>query len=202
MTQRAFIDSMTAHAKACSKSTGIRASVIMAQWCDETGYGTSIAFLEGHNVAGISWRGEVYHSDTLDAGLTAYVETINLSIYNPVRAAYNQGAEQQAIALGKSPWAGGRYGGVDHPRADLVSIIESFKLIELDAVEPMPTPTHQAPQWNEVAAGHPVCLFMIADLVNFARIVIDRALTADEYHMIGTWAFEISIEHSTSAAAA
>ena len=131
---------------------GLWNSVVLAQWADETGWGTSDYWTVGHNPAGISPGGVVASYPTVQAGIDAYVETMNLPYYDEVRAAKNQGNIAQAAALGASPWAGGHYG--NPPGADLENIIREndlgrFDQIPVSVVPPATPPARpHAPEWS------------------------------------------------------
>lgn len=142
-----FFTQYLSDAQKASASTGVLPSVILAQWADETATGTSSAFVKGNNYAGISYAG-VSSFPTKAAGLNAYIATLNHSTYASVRAA--QGSQNQAVALGASPWAGGHYDYADwvaagkpadgawtppHPGVDLLSIIRSNNLTQYDGAQ-------------------------------------------------------------------
>lgn len=153
-----FFSDYLADARIASAQTGFLVSVILAQWADETTYGASKAFVQQNNFAGVSVGGGVNTFKSKDDGLAAYVETANLGFYDPVRAAKSQGAQAQAIALGKSPWAAAHYNGAAYKAGarcpgpscgtllanagvDLVSIINSNKLTQYDGqslIQPAP----------------------------------------------------------------
>lgn len=100
---------MFPYAKTASQGTGIPAGAILAQWGEETGYGTSDVSQQANNFAGISKQGDAGQYgryakySSIDAFVNDYVHVMNLSYYQGVRSA---GDGRSAIAeLGKSPWA-------------------------------------------------------------------------------------------------
>lgn len=131
-----FVTNYAGAAARAAADTGLWTSVVLAQWCDETAYGTSRAFLYGNNFAGVSPGGVVASYPSQAAGLAAYVETMNLAYYDPVRAAKDAGAREQALALGASPWAAGHYEAIGGgPGSALVAIIDALDLMKYDGAE-------------------------------------------------------------------
>lgn len=123
-----FITDVLPDAQYASAQTGVPVPVILAQWIDETGNGTSQAWLQGHNYAGVSPGGHVAYYPDRASGLAAYVRTMNAAPYAAVRAA---GSIPGAIAaLGASPWAGSHYG--NPPGADLSRIVAQDNLAQYD----------------------------------------------------------------------
>lgn len=134
---RAFITAYASLAQQAASATKVLPSVILAQWCDETEYGTSPAFVSGHNFAGVSQGGYVNGFPDERTGLAAYISTLNQHYYDGVRAAFGAGA--QAVALGNSPWAASKYDMTDYkagkplnPGVDLLSIINANNLTAYD----------------------------------------------------------------------
>jgi cell wall-associated NlpC family hydrolase len=142
-----FFTEFLADAQKASAATHVLPSVILAQWAIETGGGTSPAFVQGNNYAGVSYAGVTYFP-TRQAGLNAYIATLNLSYYAAVRSA--QGSTAQAIALGASVWAGDHYDEADwiaagrpadgawtppHPGIDLTAEILNNNLTQYDGAQ-------------------------------------------------------------------
>jgi cell wall-associated NlpC family hydrolase len=142
-----FFSTYALDAQAASAQTGILASVLLAQADIETGGGTSGAFVKGNNFAGVSYGGSVNGFPTKGAGLSAWIQVLNESQFDPVRQAI--GASAQAIALGRSNWAAEHYDHADwvaagspqspsawtpaHPGTDLISVIDSNNLTQYDS---------------------------------------------------------------------
>ncbi len=130
-----------------SAECGVWPSVVLAQWADETAWGTSKAFAKGHNFAGVSKNGQVIAYANYPEGLAGYVWCLKLALYDPVRAAHDAGADAQALALGASPWAAGHYiaDGSTEPGSALVAIIADNDLTKFDALDGTATPQPPAP---------------------------------------------------------
>lgn len=107
--QATFFAERAGDARLASQRTGVPASVILAQWAVETGYGTSAAFRDGWNYAGVSPGGRIARYSSQAEGLAAYISTLLHPRYAPVRTA--GAADSAARQLGRSPWAESRYGG-------------------------------------------------------------------------------------------
>ena len=124
---QAFYEAMAPYAKGVAQKVGgILPQTILVQWADETGYGTSRAFLEGHNPAGISFNGHLITFQSLEQGVSRYQQILQIDAgwYRPVCQA--EGVTAQLKALGASPWAASHYttaGG--EPGSVLVSIWEA-----------------------------------------------------------------------------
>jgi hypothetical protein len=151
MTAAGFIEQMAPAAVACGRAVGWWPSVVLAQWCDETGFGTSWQWIHGNNPAGISPGGQLADYPTIEAGCGAWVSTALAHYYDGVRAAYPEGADAQAVALGASPWAAAHYDGAWwagqvptlRPGIDLLSIIRANGLTRYD--DPAPAPPVKPP---------------------------------------------------------
>jgi Mannosyl-glycoprotein endo-beta-N-acetylglucosaminidase len=150
-----FIEQMLPWARWVSRQTGVLPSVILAQWATETGWGTSVAWTEGHNPAGISPDGQIEFFATVAEGMGGYVRTMLLPAYDVVREPGT--ASEQARALGYSPWAASHYGRP--PGAILEEIIAEHDLEQYDpepappAPEPAPPapPTEEDPMFGDLA---------------------------------------------------
>ncbi len=129
-------------AQTASTACGVNVSVILAQWADETAYGSSKAFVSGHNFAGVSAGGGVNTFPTFAKGLDAYIACLNQSIYDSVRQ--SPGWQNQCKALGASAWAGSHYNanaydaGASLPvilanaGIDLINIVNANNLTQYD----------------------------------------------------------------------
>ena len=143
-TEAEFIASILPEAQKAAATIGWWPSVVLAQWADETGWGTSSAWLDGHNPAGISPNGEIAAYPSIAAGVVAYEDTALSSYYTSVYAAQSLGPEAQATALGESPWAGGHYGSP--PGSNLVAIIAAYDLNQYNTfTPPVPQPAPVPP---------------------------------------------------------
>ncbi|HLY84816.1 MAG TPA: glucosaminidase domain-containing protein [Acidimicrobiales bacterium] len=133
MTVQSFIADVAPDAAIASARTGLPESVILAQWGNETGWGTSDAWLRGHNYAGVSPGGSVGYYPDRASGLAAYISTMMLPYYNSVRSA-GTNPTTVAEALGASPWAAGRYlnGKGGGPGSALVDEISAYGLTGYD----------------------------------------------------------------------
>lgn len=117
----AFATQWGSYAATAAAQTGVPAEAILAQWADETGFGTSSAFVSGHNFAGVSPGGSVASYPSYTSGLAAYIQTLNSPLYNGARVADPAAA---AVALGQSPWAASHYSaGGGGPGSDLLNIM-------------------------------------------------------------------------------
>lgn len=117
----AFIDWAVPAAVEASRRTGVRWQVIVAQWCHETGFGTSDLFLHHRNLAGVKNAGDVRFRGPVKPGtqfrtyasieesLDDYVRVLSLPNYLKVR--FDGTVEQQIAWLGESPWDAGHYRG-------------------------------------------------------------------------------------------
>lgn len=135
MTPAQFFATALPYARWAHAQTGVDVSVILAQWADETDYGGPDWSPNNNpgNVGSFDGR-PVAVFPTLEAGLLAYVATMNSPDYAPVRAA--SGWLLQADALGRSPWASGHYGSP--PGATLVGIIHDNELWQYDPAPAAP----------------------------------------------------------------
>ena len=116
----AFIDWATPWAVEASRRTGIHWQVIVAQWCHETGFGTSALFITHRNPGGIRRSaltptapvapgGTFRHYDSWGEAMADYVRVMLLGYYTAVRVDAGIGA--QIVELGKSPYDAGHYRG-------------------------------------------------------------------------------------------
>jgi hypothetical protein len=118
--------------------TGLFTSVILAQWADETAYGTAGDWTVKHNPGNISHNGVVDVFSSLQTGVDAYVLLVS---HDPRYASIHLGATPtaQASLLGLSPWAESQYrdstsAGRGVPGSVLRDIIDSNNLTQFDAV--------------------------------------------------------------------
>lgn len=127
---QAFVNSMAPYAVAASKATGINANVILAQWGNETGWGTSHAFKTNFNPAGIGITGSGVagkNYGSIAGGVQAYIDFVNNnSRYQKVKAAGVNNPQAQAIAFGNSGWAAGKYDNGSGPGSSLIADMNAF----------------------------------------------------------------------------
>lgn len=123
-------------------------SVILAQWADETDWGNSPAWINRKNPAGIDiTSSSVAGPDfpTYEAATLAYIEFAKGSNYRPVTAAFPRGAQNQAIALGNSPWSAARYNNGGGPGSSLLAFMADYGLQRYDEATPAPAPVDPTP---------------------------------------------------------
>lgn len=146
MTPAEFVHTYGPLADRASARTGINRWAILAQWADETGWGTSYLCTHDANLAGIECTGR-YACDggfskypLLDIFINDYVLVLSFPEYAGIRNTPNTDVIATCKAFGESPWAGGHYSGGGYPGADLVGIWEHY-LQPLATPAPTPTPT-------------------------------------------------------------
>jgi flagellum-specific peptidoglycan hydrolase FlgJ len=112
-------------------------SVILAQWGLEHGW--SVPDAQGYNWGNTTfapdcpYQGSRFcYASTPKEGLREYVYTARLSYYDDVRAAVAKGADSTALALGRSPWDAGHYGGAENPGSLLLAILRNFNFYRFD----------------------------------------------------------------------
>src|ERR1700681_2688599 len=128
---------MAPEARRAWAATGLLPSVILAQWGNETGFGTSAAWRDLHNPAGIGWNGRTYFRyASTGAGVDGWIATMRLPAYAAVREAH--GFHAQCFELGRSPWAGGHYLATPsgEPGAALVNLVLGHNLTRFDPPTP------------------------------------------------------------------
>lgn len=127
---QAFVNSMAPYAQAASKATGINANVILAQWGNETAWGTSHAWKTNFNPAGIGITGSGVagkNYGSVAGGVQAYIDFVNNnSRYQMVKNAGINNPQAQAIAFGNSGWAFGKYDNGGGPGSSLIADMQSF----------------------------------------------------------------------------
>lgn len=178
-------ESIIDYALQASRRCGVFPSVILAQWGNETAWGTSEAWTKGKNFAGVSSNGVVLSYTTYAQGLAAYEWVLLRPLYNPIRLAKKGGAIDQAKALGESPWAGGHYegdGAYAYPGGALVEEITDYGLERFDDLDtsnqapPVVSPPDQTgPTFAKLDASTAARITLDA-----FRLVLNRAPTAAE----------------------
>lgn len=141
---QAFINEVLEYATAVADNLHIPVSDILAQMINETGSGTSKAWQECNNPAGISTlnddmkrfaasycpnEGEILKFPDRDHSLLAYIARWQEPVYEPTRQRWAQNNESIAVAeaMQDSPWAAGHY---DHH--GLVDLIHQYNLTQYD----------------------------------------------------------------------
>jgi hypothetical protein len=120
MTPHEFHDSYRPTADAVGRGTGIDAIVLLAQWANETAWGTVVI---GNNLGNIRCSSTSFcRYPSLAAFAAACIATWHNGFYGSVFAA--QGAEAQLAAICASPWSSGHYGGNLHPFYDPLEAYE------------------------------------------------------------------------------
>ncbi len=121
--------------------------MVLAQWADETAWGSSVAWIELHNPAGIGWNGRTYWGfPSVAAGVAAWERVMLGGAYAGVRQAARSGPTAEAVALGRSPWAGSHYNNGAGPGSILLELIAANDLTRYDPA-PAPSP---APEQEEL----------------------------------------------------
>lgn len=126
MTPSAFAALVLPYARQVQAATGIDAWAVVTQWALETGSGSSPAFVNGHNPAGLETRNvqlNAYVLNTypsLQAGTDDYIRYLGNGYYANVLATAGQGVEATLWALGNSPWSSAHYG--NPPGQNLVNL--------------------------------------------------------------------------------
>lgn len=112
---QAFVKKFDPLAKKVSKATGFSPAFLLGEWGNETGWGTSQAFLKNNNLEGLKpYGGLTPGLDSKYAGFSTYsqfaqadIATLNSSRYAAARAAARAGADPYAVAhiLGQEGFA-------------------------------------------------------------------------------------------------
>jgi hypothetical protein len=134
---RSFVKLALPYAVQAHEDLGWPISMLLAQWGLEHGWTAPDA--QGYNWGNTTYapncpyQGSHFcYASTPQEGLREYVYTARLSYYDSVRAAVPQGAEATALALGRSPWDAGHYGGADNPGSALLTIMRNFNFYRFD----------------------------------------------------------------------
>lgn len=126
----AFVNLMAPYAKLASSQVGWDSNLILAQWACETGWGSSYQWKTNFNPAGLNITSDASMGSgygSVAGGVKAWVDFIlgdKAGYYNGVKAAVGPAA--QAVALGNSPWAAGKYDAGTGPGSTLLSILSSL----------------------------------------------------------------------------
>ena len=120
MTPAQFVATYGGTAQVVSSGTGIDNVVLMAQWANETAWGTVVV---GNNLGNIRCSPTTFCSyASLDDFASACIATFHNGFYDAVLSATT--AEAQLAALVASPWSSNHYGGTLHPFYDPLEAYE------------------------------------------------------------------------------
>jgi len=141
MTPEAFVARVAPVVEAIHRAESrLFPEVLAAQFADETGWGRD--GLAIHNYAGISKNGRVLAFPDDAAFVAVYLRTIRLPWYASVLAA--QTPEEQAVALGLSPWARLHYALDGRPGGTLLAIMQEHAALFASAFGTDQEAAHEA----------------------------------------------------------
>lgn len=142
---KTFVSQMGGYAQQAEAATGINASVILAQWGNETGWGSSSAWLNNFNPAGIGITSDAVAGASYGSpagGVKAYIDFVNNNPrYQMVKNAGVNNPNAQAVAFGESGWAAGQYNDGGGPGSSLISNLSMFTPTGATATPAATTPT-------------------------------------------------------------
>jgi len=104
-----FVSTMTPWAEQAAQATGLDPQLILAQWGNETAYGTDFAQRNNIGNVGVYSGGPNPSYATIGDGVAAYIAEMNSPAMASVKATAGQPLATQAAALGASGYAGGKY---------------------------------------------------------------------------------------------
>ena len=155
MTPAQFVNTFLSEAQLCAAGTGLNPCLFLAQWADETGWGTSRAFSVCKNLAGINPFDGYADCDgyaqfsSYTQSAQAEVEVLHNGLYGGVLATAGQSFDTQARALGSSPWASGHYNNGGGPGSSLITIynqdISPYTNCPAGSTPPSPPPPSPPP---------------------------------------------------------
>jgi hypothetical protein len=120
MTPAEFAATYGACARTVSDGTGIDSAVLLAQWANETAWGTAVA---GNNLGNIRCSPTSFcQYASIDDFAAGCIATFHNGFYNAVLAATTPAAQLAAIVA--SPWSAAHYGGTLQPFYDPVEVYE------------------------------------------------------------------------------
>jgi cell wall-associated NlpC family hydrolase len=158
--KNAFVTQMTPWAQYASSQTGLDPNLILAQWGNETGWGSSHQWTANFNPAGIGITSDAVAGQgfgSVKGGVDAYVNFLKTnSNYNQLLQ--TKGAQAQAVALGNSGWAAGKYDNGGGPGSSLLADMAGINAPATNQMPPVQGAT--VPNMGSSAA------------INFARSVI------------------------------
>jgi hypothetical protein len=120
VTPAQFASTYNATARTVGNGTGIDNVVLLAQWANETAWGTVVV---GNNLGNIRCSPTTFcRYASLADFATACIATFHNGFYEAVLAATTP--EAQLAAIVASPWSSGHYGGNLHPYYDPLEAYE------------------------------------------------------------------------------
>lgn len=128
MTPQEFHDAYRDCANQVSAGTGIDPIALLAQWANETAWGTVVVGLNLGNIRCSPTSFCQYAS--LDEFAVACIGVFHNGLYGPVLDATN--AVDQLAAIVASPWSAGHYGGTLMP---YYTQLEEFELTPLESAQ-------------------------------------------------------------------
>lgn len=156
--QQQFVDTVLGDATIAATALGIPTSAVLAQWADETGWGTSDAYRNHNALAGVSELtddqrsvggyaingGPLVGYPDRNAATEGYIHRWQEPVYAPTRERWAHDGNPGAVAkaMEESPWAAGHYND-----GDLERLIVEHDLVAYD--------TPQAPAGGQPAQPAP-----------------------------------------------
>ena len=145
---------MTQYAQQASAATGLDVGVIIAQWGNETAWGTQFAEQNNIGNVGVYGGGPNPSYPTLEAGVQAYINEMNSPAMAKAKAQWQgQSPQQQAVILGNSGYAGGGYNNGSGPGSDLVADMAAFGGSTMTAASNMTSADWSALSAAQAAGG-------------------------------------------------
>lgn len=141
---------MGSYAQQASAATGLDPNLIIAQWGNETAWGTE--FAEANNIGnvGVYGGGPNPSYATLAEGVQAYINEMNSPALAKAKAQWQgQSAAQQAAIIGNSGYAGGGYNDGSGPGSSLIADMSAFGASGAESAAPDMT----AQDWQALAAA-------------------------------------------------
>lgn len=141
---------MASYAQQASAATGLDPQLIIAQWGNETAWGTEFAQSNNIGNVGVYSGGPNPSYPTLEAGVQAYINEMNSPAMAKAKTQWQgQDAAAQAAILGNSGYAGGGYNNGSGPGSDLIADMAAFGSNGTGTAAPDMT----AQDWQALAAA-------------------------------------------------
>lgn len=158
MDAKTFQSTYQPQADALASATGLNPLTFLAQFANETGWGTS-QLANHNNLAGITYTdltagfgqnfGGFVAFGSLDTFVKCYLTVLSLDVYAGFRNTAGESVEAQLSALGASPWSSTHYGSP--PGVNLIALLPDFGTTPQP--QPQPTPQPSTFFWYEVLGG-------------------------------------------------